>query len=158
MFTGLFLGLMFTINFFLSLSHIGILGFISLITTVLVIYYTYRKVIKFRNNDCDGCMTYGKSLIYIILSFFFGALISSAVKFFYVAFINKEYLDLLLQETYKVLDAMKFGISEENYDQLEKMMTPFGFAIQSIWANLLLGLLLGVIMSFFVRKEKSTFE
>ncbi len=108
--------------------------------------------------ECEGAITYGNSLTYIILSFFFAALIGAAVKYFYVGFINKEYLETLLQETYKIMDMMKFPVTEEAYDQIEKMMSPVGFAIQSIWANVLLGLLLGLIMSIFTRKEKSIFE
>ncbi len=155
---GLFLGLLFMLNFFLSIAGSSIMSFISMGVTVFIIYYAYRQVIKYRDTECDGAITYGKSLVYITLAFFFGALIVSAVKFLYATFINKEYLDMLLQETYRVMDMMKFPVTEEAYDQLEKMMTPVGFAFQSIWSNTILGFLLGLIMSFFVKKEKSIFE
>lgn len=158
MFTGLLLGLLFSFNFLISLTGKGIAGFISFLITIFIVYYTYRTVVKYRDTECEGSITYGKSLSYIILSFFFAALIGAAVKFFYVAFINKEYLDTLLQETFKVMDMMKFNVTEDAYDQLEKMMSPVGFAFQSIWGNVILGLLLGLIMSIFIKKEKSIFE
>lgn len=158
MFVGLILGILFSLNFLISLIGSGFAGFLSFIITILIVYYTYHSVIKYRDMECEGAITYGKSLTYIILSFFFAALIGAAVKFFYVTFINKEYLDTLLQETYKIMDMMKFPVTEEAYDQIEKMMSPVGFAFQSIWANVLLGLLLGLIMSIFTRKEKSIFE
>jgi hypothetical protein len=158
MFGGLILGILFSLNFLISLIGWGFAGFLSFIITILIVYYTYHSVIKYRDMECEGAITYGNSLTYIILSFFFAALIGAAVKYFYVGFINKEYLETLLQETYKIMDMMKFPVTEEAYDQIEKMMSPVGFAIQSIWANVLLGLLLGLIMSIFTRKEKSIFE
>lgn len=158
MFAGLILGILFSVNFLISLTGSGFAGFLSFLITILIVYYTYRSVVKFRETECNGAITYGKSLAYIVLSFFFAALIGAAVKYFYVAFINKDYLDTLLQETYKMMDMMKFPVTEEAYIQLEKMMSPVGFAFQSIWVNVFLGLLLGLIMSIFVRKEKSIFE
>ena len=49
-------------------------------------------------------------------------------------------------------------MDEEFYTQLEKMMTPIGYAAQTIWTNLIYGTIIGLILSFFVKKEKSIFE
>lgn len=158
MFTGLLLGLMFTVNFLISITGISFASLINLIVAIFIVYYLYRSAVKFRDIDCDGAITYGKSLSYVILSFFFAALISAIVKYIYVALINRDYLDMLLQESYKALDILKFPVTEEAYTQLEKMMTPVGFAFQSIWTNVLFGLVLGLIISIFIKKEKSIFE
>ena len=158
MINGLIMGALFTVNFFITVPKNSILGLVSLSVTGIIIYLMYRMAIKFRDNECEGTINYGKSLLYIILTFFFGGLIVSVVKFFYVQFIDKEFLDYLMQEQLKVIDGLKIPMDEEFYTQLEKMMTPIGYAAQTIWTNLIYGTIIGLILSFFVKKEKSIFE
>lgn len=158
MINGLIMGGIFTFNFLISLPKSSILALISLVITCVIVVLMYRMTIRFRDNECGGTITYGKSLSYIILTFFFGALIVAVVKFFYVQFIDKEFLDNLLQETYKVLESLKIPMDDEKYNQLEKMMSPIGYTAQTIWANVFYGTITGLILSFFVKKAKSIFE
>lgn len=158
MVNGLILGVLFTLNFFIMVPKNSLLGLVSLSITGIIVYMMYRMAIKFRDNECEGTISYGKSLWYIILTFFFGALIVAVVKFFYVQFINKEFLDYLLQEQFKVIDGLKIPMDEEMYTQLERMMSPIGYVAQTIWSNLIYGIIIGLILSFFVKKEKSIFE
>ena len=158
MINGLIMGGLFTANFLITASKNSILGLVSLVITGFIVYMMYRMAIKFRDNECEGTITYGKSLSYIVLTFFFGTLIVAVVKFFYVQFIDKEFLDNLLQESFKVIESFKIPMDDEKYDQMEKMMSPLGFVAQTIWANLIYGTITGLILSFFIKKEKSIFE
>ncbi len=158
MINGLIMGGIFTFNFLLSLPKSSILALLSMAITCVIVVLMYRMAVKFRDNECEGTITYGKSLSYIFSTFFFGSLIVAIVKFFYVQFVNREFLDNLLQESFKVIESLKIPVNEEMYTDLEKMMSPIGFAAQTIWTILLYGLILGLILSFFVKKEKSIFE
>lgn len=158
MINGLIMGAIFTVNFFITVPKNSLLGFISLVLACIIVVLMYRMAIRFRDNECGGNITYGKSLLYTILTFFFGALIVAIVKFFYVQFIDKEFLDNLLQESFKVIESLKVPMDEEKYNQLEKMMTPVGFVAQTIWANVFYGTIVGLFISIFVKKAKSIFE
>jgi hypothetical protein len=156
--SGLIIGCVFSLNFLISLPKNNFLGFISILITLGIIYLMYKLAIRFRDTECEGAISYGKTLTYVILSFFFAALISGVVKFVYIIFINKEYLNSMLQESYKIIEMLKIPMDEEKYDQLAKMMKPTSYIIQTIWANVFFGTLLGLILGFFVKKDKSIFD
>lgn len=158
MYNGLIMGILFSINFLLSITKITPLVLISygLITFILVV--TYRTTIRFRDNECLGEINFGKAFSFIVLTYFFAALISSIVKYIYFQFIDPEYLPKLLNESLKAVEMLNLPFENASYDQMEKMMKPATFSLQYIWMNVLLGTLIGLAMAPFIKKEKSIFE
>ena len=123
------------------------------------IFLTYRITCKFRDEHNNGELSYGKGWAFIVLLFFFAAIISSVVKYIYFQFINPDYLAELLNLT--LLQLEKLSISEEEIninDSLEAILSPINYSLQYLWINTMLGALLGVIMAAFTKKEKSIFE
>lgn len=155
---GLFMGILFAANFFISLPQGIIFRFLSFLIIILIVYAMYRFSVKYRDNECGGYISYGKSFSFILLTFFFASIISSIFKFFYFQFINPDYLTNLLQESLKIIDSMQLPVNEEFYDQMEKMMKPITYSLQSIWVDVFLGIILGLIMSAFIKKDKNIFE
>ncbi|HOV84340.1 MAG TPA: DUF4199 domain-containing protein [Paludibacteraceae bacterium] len=155
---GLFMGILFTANFFISLPQGIIFRFLSFLIIILIVYAMYRFSVKYRDNECGGYISYGKAFSFILLTFFFASIISSIFKFFYFQFINPDYLTNLLQESLKIIDSMQLPVNEEFYDQMEKMMKPITYSLQSIWVDVFLGIILGLIMSAFIKKDKNIFE
>lgn len=155
---GLILGALFSANFLISLSKsfIGSIATIALLIYILV--FTYKSATKHRDNNLSGEITYIQSVIFIILSFFYAGIISSIVKFIYFQFINPEYLSLMLDEGLRVLEQMKFPIDSSSFDQIKDLLKPASFSLQYIWVNTILGMITGILMSFFVKKEKNIFE
>nr|HQG67304.1 hypothetical protein [Paludibacteraceae bacterium] len=64
----------------------------------------------------------------------------------------------VLQQSMKVVESMNLPLDDEYYTQMEKMMKPSVYTLQSIWVNVLLGALLALVMSAFVKKDKDIFE
>jgi len=155
---GLFMGILFTANFFISLPQGIIFRFLSFLIIILIVYAMYRFSVKYRDNECGGYISYGKAFSFILLTFFFASIISSIFKFFYFQFINPDYLTNLLQESLKIIDSMQLPVNEEFYDQMEKTMKPITYSLQSIWVDVFLGIILGLIMSAFIKKDKNIFE
>jgi len=158
MYNGLLIGILFSINFLLSISKITPLILISYVLMGFILIATYRTAIRFRDKECMGEINFNKAFSYIVLTYFFAALISSVVKYVYFQFINPEYLPKLLNESLKTLEMLKLPIETTPYDQMEKMMKPATFSLQYIWMNVLLGTIIGLIMAPFIKKEKSIFE
>lgn len=155
---GLAVGILFSINFLLSISKITPLVLISYGLMGIILVVTYRTTIRFRENECSGEITFGKAFSFIILTYFFAALISSVVKYIYFQFINPEYLSKLLNESLKAVEMLRLPIENATYDQMENMMKPATFSLQYIWMNVLLGTLIGLTMAPFIKKDKNIFE
>jgi len=155
---GLIMGVLFSLNFFLSIPKITILGLVTYLVMALIVVLMYRMSVRFRDTECGGYISYGKAFTYIIYTFFFAALISSIVKYTYFR-IYPTYLENLLQDTLKAVETMKIiEINDEFYDQMTQMMKPANLALQYIWVNMFVGVIVGLVMAAFVKKEKSIFE
>lgn len=158
MLNGLIMGVIFSLNFLLSISKVPSLTLLSYVVVTFILVGMYRLTVRFRDVDCEGVITYGKAYSFILLTFFFAAIISSVVKFVYFKYINPTYLDQLLQESMKALENLRFPIDEAAYLQMGNMMKPASFTLQYIWLNVLMGSFVGLIMAAFIKKEKSIFE
>ena len=158
MLNGLIMGVLFSINFLLSISKVTFLVLLSYLIISFILVGIYRMSVRFRDVECGGNIKYGKVFSFIVLTFFFAALISSIVKYVYFQFINPTYLDELLNESLKAIQMMKIPIDNASYDQMSKVMKPATFSLQYIWMNVIVGSIVGLIMAAFVKKEKSIFE
>ncbi len=156
---GLFLGLVFSVNFLLSLSKSLWLGMLTYFVMAAIVYLTYRFTCHYRDTEQDGAISYGRSLWYIVVLYIFAAIISSVVKYVYFQFINPDYLDEVLNNTMAVMEQLQWPLQEDiMYDQMKSMLTPINFTLQYIWINMMLGFLVGVVMAAFVKKDKNIFE
>ena len=158
MFNGIIMGVIFSVNFLFSVSKITLLITFTNIIAVLIVVLIYRLSVKFRDTECEGFITYGKALLYILYSFFFAALISSVVKYIYFQYINPPYLESVFQETMKMLTSMKYPITDAVEAQTRNMLKPASYTLIYIWVNVFMGLIVGLIMAAFVKKEKSIFK
>ena len=155
---GLILGGIFSLNFLLSTSKSSPLIFITYFIAALIVSMLYRFSIKFRDVECEGVITYGRAFSYIILLFFYAALISTVVKYIFFRFINPGYLETMFQDTMKMMETLKFPMTSAEIDQTESMFKPLSFSLLYIWSNIIMGTLVGLIMATFVKKTKSIFE
>lgn len=155
---GLILGGVFSLNFLLSTSKSSPLIFITYFIAALIVSMLYRFSIKFRDDECEGVITYGRAFSYIILLFFYAALISTVVKYFFFRFINPGYLETMFQDTMKMMETLKFQMTSAEIDQTESMFKPLSFSLLYIWSNIIMGTLVGLVMAAFVKKNKSIFE
>lgn len=129
---------------------------LSYVLIAFIITATYKFTERFRDLECEGVISYGKAFSFILYTFFFGALISSAVKFVYFQFINPPYLENLLNESMKAIEIMKIPVDDKMYEQMESLLKPATFSLQYIWMNTLFGSLIGLIIAAVVKKGEST--
>jgi len=164
--SGAVLGVLFSINFLLSIpTNNTLAGIIKCLVVGAIILALYRLSTDFRDKECGGYITYGKSFSFILFSFFYAALISSMVKFVYFQFINPDHLNNLYNELNNLyneamllMEKMKFPIDSSFEDSLSSLLKPASFSLQYIWVNMLGGTFVGLIMAAFIKKEKNIFE
>ena len=155
---GAIMGLVFSINFLITTTKT--LAFLQYVFVVVIIYLVYRFVVHCRDNVVNGVMSYGSALWYIVQLFMYGAMISALVRYLFYMYIKPDFLANQLNETMQALQGTAIAdvVTGEIYQQTVEMMTPLNMALQSIWVNLILGLLLGLVMAGVVKKAENPFS
>ncbi len=150
---GAVMGLLFSLNFLVT--TIKSLAFAQYIFIVLIVYCVYRFVVHCRENVMEGDMSYGLALWYVMQLFMYGSMISALVRYVFYSYIKPDFLQNQLNETMQALQTTPMAdmITSEVYQQTVEMMTPLNMALQAIWINLILGLLLGLIIAAIVKKQ-----
>ena len=159
---GLIMGIIFSVNFLLSVTGNPIVSLLGYLVVALILVLTYRFSIAYRDYENGGAITFGHAFFFILLLFLFGAIISSLVKFIYFKYLNVDYLPQLLDQSITVMKQMQeqfhFNIPDDYYENMENMMNPTAYTLQFIWVNTFLGVIVGLIMAPFIKKDKSIFE
>lgn len=152
MLNGLIMGGLFSINFLFSVSKITFLALLSYLLISMILVGIYKMAIRFRDEECNGEITYWKSFSFILLTFFFAAIISSVTKYIYFQYINPAYLAEMFEESMKLMEKMKFPMNDASVAQMETILKPASFTLQYIWVNVFMGTLVGLVMSGFIKK------
>lgn len=155
---GLILGIVFSVNFILSISGNMFFGLLSYVAVGLIIYLTYKYTMSYRDTDCAGTISYRHALAFVILLFVFAALISAIVKYVYFQYINTDFLPELMNKSIELMEQIMPSVPEETYDNMEKMMSPINYSLTVTWMNVILGFLVGLVIAGLVKKEKDLFE
>ncbi len=150
---GLIMGVLFSLNFLLSIQKNALFIFLSYFAISAIVIGMYRMAIRFRDTQCEGFISYRKAFSIILYTFFFAALVSSIVKYIYFQFISPSYLESMMKDSLKVLSDMKFSIDKSAVEQMESTLKPASFSLQYIWVNVFVGSLVAIVMAFFIKKN-----
>jgi len=155
---GLVLGVLFSVKFLLGLFNNVWLGLSGYFVIAAILVATYKMSVRFRDNDCEGIISYGKAFSLIVQMFFFAAIISAFVKYIYFQFINPDILESLLQQVLLMYETLSIPITDELYEAGSVLFTPIPVTMLLSLSNLFLGALTGIIMAIFIKKEKNLFD
>jgi len=158
MYYGLLLGIVFILNFFFSQTINVWLSVVRLLFVFSIPYLVFFFAKKCREDVCNGVMTYGQVFSYGVQLFFYASMISSAFKFFYFRFVDTDFLRNLFNQTLSMMEQLSFPITDELIESIKQMLTPIGMAMQYLWVNVMVGIVVSFVVAFFVRKEKSIVE
>jgi hypothetical protein len=152
---GLIMGLLFSINFIcIALNN----QYFSFIFATLILLTTFRLTVCFRDSENEGQITYKKAYNYIVLLFFYASIISCVVKFVYTQFIDTLFLDKLLQIQLSNFKTMNMSLTDSYITMFSKMFKPAAFSLESILENVFRGMLVGLIMAFFIKKDEKVLK
>ncbi len=149
------MGLLFSINSLFAFSRHSSLTLMSDIVFGAIIFITFYTTKRYRDKECDGQISFAKSHNYIVYSFFFGAIISTVVKFVYFKYIDPELLsEVVFNQSIKNFQTIGKTLSDEEVQLFKDFVArPLNFCFQFIWIDLFLGAILGLIISFFIKKK-----
>lgn len=165
MFNGLIMGVLFSLNFFLSASKNVSLLLLSYLLIAIMIVVSHRMAVRYRDNECGGYINYWMVFNYVVLTFFFASIISSIFKIIYTKYLNPDYLPMLFEESMRqieqnrsLFESLKLPLDDNYFEELERQMRPVNYSLQTIWVNIFTGAILGLILGGFVRKSKGIFD
>ncbi len=151
---GLILGAM-IILLFVCMTTTHVLTTIAtplLIGAILWLTYHYAK--HYRDTECNGTITYRQAFSYMLILYFFAALVAGVLRYGYLEFINTTYLTDSFNQAMLLFEQMQMDIPTDLVDEMRKLLTPARFTMQFIMYDCMMGMFLALILSFFVRKKK----
>ncbi len=160
---GLYLGVAFSANFLFSQSQNTLLSLLHLPVLILIIYFTYKFAVNFRNNEPGGTISYGRAFTFVMMMHLFASIISAAVKFIFFRFIKTDYLSELMNLQLEMLETiMPDNFPEESvemmYKLLETFQDPLNFSLFSILNNFFPALIIALIIAGVVKRDRSPFD
>ena len=159
---------------FLSLALIGgfalyimglsnpTLSLAALVLLALSPFLAAKRLLHYRDFVLGGRLTFMRGYAYTILMFFYSGLLLAAAVYVYFAFIDKGYLTGTLSHLLSTpagrQAAEQYGMSEQLADGLRLLSQtrPIDFAFNTLFSNIFAGLLLGLPIAAFSRREVSS--
>ena len=118
--------------------------------------------INYRNHELNGFISYGQALGYGVVVMLFAGILNSLYSIILFTYIDPGLIDQIRIAQEEVM--MARGMSDEQIELTgrltAKMMTPGWMAISGLFAFGLIGLIISLISSIFVKKQddESAFE
>lgn len=155
---GLIIGAMLSLKFLFGVTGNSFLSILAFVVSILVIVALYFFATRYRDNINEGFITYGQSFRYIFRTYVYGSVVSSLVILLYTSLIEPTYLETLTNEMLKMYDSFNITIDETITDTISKLYQPAPFALLNVLSSVIGAAFWGLILSAFVKKEKSIFE
>ena len=154
----LLIGGLLSIKFLFSTIQNPILSILSIIASIAIIYFLYRATALHRDHDCDGKISFASAFYFSFRLYAFGAVISSLIIFIYTGFINKDDLEIMIDQGLKAYEAFGVKINDDMYNYMQLIFKPSSFAIIYIFSSLFVSAFWSLIIAAIVKKDKNVFE
>ncbi|MDD3875331.1 MAG: DUF4199 domain-containing protein [Bacteroidales bacterium] len=116
--------------------------------------------IKYRNNNLNGYMSYGKALGFGTLTIFYASVITGFFTYILYAFIEPGLIEQILEMTEQAM--VDKGMSDEEIDMAltfsRKFTSPTILAVSAVFGSTFIGFLFSLITSIFTKKKDDSFE
>lgn len=155
---GLIIGGLLSLKFLLSTINSGFISIITFSISIFIIFALYRFATRYRDNECEGIINYSRAFSFIFQVYFYGSIVSSLVMLIYASYINKEYLDAMINAVLKVYDSINFPVDDNVSGLMETIYKPAPFALLNLFSSAIVAAFWGLVLAAFVKKDKNIFE
>ncbi len=134
-------------------------SFLSLVTNFIIIGGIIWAQINYRNKSLNGIISYGHSIGYAMLVGAFYAIIYTFYLILFFKFIDTDKLQYIFDVTEQNL--IDSGMTTADIDKsmvMVKKMTFPSMLLGGIFGNAFFALIVSLISSIFIKKEKNPFE
>jgi hypothetical protein len=154
----LLIGGFLSLKFLFSTLQNPFLAALSFALSVAILFLLYRTTVLYRDHECSGTINYGKAFYFLFRVYILGSVISSIIVFVYAGFINKDYLDFMMNEVLKSYEKLSVKIDDNTYNMIQLFFKPASFAFLSIFSSIFTSAFWALIIAAFVKKDKNIFE
>lgn len=132
----------------------------GLIIAVCSPFFAAMRLRKFRDGVREGNISFRRGYAYIILMFFYSALLFAIAQFLYFQFLDGGYL---ISQVKEMMDTdlnrqviQTYGLSEALNDSLRQMAEtrPIDYALNYLTLNIILGIVLGLPIAAVMKKSR----
>lgn len=155
---GLIIGGMLSLKFLFGATGNSILAMLTFVVSILVVVGLYYFAVRYRDHTNEGFITYSQSFRYIFRTYVYGSVVSSLVILLYTSLIAPGYLETLTNEMLKMYDSFNINIDDTIIETIGLLYRPAPFALINLLSSVIGAAFWGLILSAFVKKEKSIFE
>ena len=136
----------------------------ALMLMVATPFYVCRRLRRFRDEDRQGVISFGRGWAYSILVFFYAAILLAVAQYVYFAYMDQGYLlskfstALSSPESQQMI--RQYGLQQAMDDGMKMMqeMRPIDYALNVLTVNISLGIILGVPIAALMRRKIEKLE
>jgi putative exporter of polyketide antibiotics len=133
---------------------------VSLINYAVIVAVIVYGTIRYRDDDLDGYISYGKALGFGVLISLFASIIYGFYFIILTSVIDPSYMEgvyTMIEETYIEM-GMDYDQIETAMGMVKKFTNPVFMGLSSVFNFVLMGTVFSLITSIFLKKEKPLFE
>ena len=111
--------------------------------------------LHYRNNELNGSISYGQAISFAVAAMFFSGIITALYTLILYSFIDPSLVEQMktLQEEALLQRGMSEDQIEAAMSMSSKMMTPGWMSIMGLFGSVLMGAIISLITSIFVKKQ-----
>lgn len=143
-----------------NLAGEGAGSLIRLLHWAVIIAAIYYSGKTWRDQFCDGSISYSRALGFGVMTMFFASIIYGFYTMVYMNWIRPEAVDealMVIEESY-----FEMGFSDDQIemfmDAATRLQTPVWQMITTILGTTFSGFIISLIVSFFIKRDKDPFQ
>lgn len=133
----------------------------NIFTAIIPIFFIYLAVRTFRDKENSGYINFGTGFrVSLFVTFFYSSLFAVLI-FMYLQFVSPDLVNETKRITMENMEKLESKISSEMYDKMiegVENMNAAQIAWGRYWNNLIWGVIIGLILSGILKKDKNIFE
>lgn len=158
---GIILGIaLIAFELILHFTGLKFTKYVSLISYVILIAVIVYATNKYKKTISPESFSYGKALGLATLIVVFGAILLNIYTYFYVTSIDPEFITKSLAEVETEL--LNKGMPDEQIEMMvsvqRKMLKPGIIAISGLFGTVLIGFIISLITSIFLKKDGDPYQ
>lgn len=147
-------------TFVLYLTDLSTNRAVGFVQWAIVIACIYMAVKRYRDESCNGFISYGKALGFGTLTIFFASLITGFFTYLLYAVIDPSLIDQILQVSEEAM--LQQGLSDDEIDMAlemtKKFTSPLFITLSTIFGMTFMGFIFTLIVAIFVKRKDDSFE
>jgi hypothetical protein len=136
-----------------------IMALASILMAITSPFFVASRLKKFRDEGRDGVISFGRSYVYTIFVFFYGAVLLAVAHYLYFAYMDNGYLvnsfaKMMTSDEGKML-LEQYGMTQMVDESLAEMAAtrPIDYALNLLTINISLGFILGVPIGLVMQRR-----